>query len=210
MINAPLPIKSQSESHLRDIFSKLMDVPSLVKEQNCILKASWLDTPLGPMIAISDDKSLHFLDFLDGRRLEREIKRLKQKRVSMIIPGRTHAIHSIETELQLYFSGKLQQFTTPLFLLGSVFQKNVWAELKKIPYGETRSYLGIAKAIHHPLAFRAVARANSLNPVAIVIPCHRVINHNGHLGGYAGGLHRKEWLIHHEVNYPKTNVLPMR
>lgn len=80
-------------------------------------------------------------------------------------------------------------------MIGSAFQKKVWQELKKIPLGETRSYLEIAKAINVPTACRAVARANGANQLAIVVPCHRVINSNGELGGYAGGVLRKQWLL---------------
>jgi AraC family transcriptional regulator of adaptative response/methylated-DNA-[protein]-cysteine methyltransferase len=83
-------------------------------------------------------------------------------------------------------------------MLGSDFQKNVWRELIKIPPGETKSYADIAKAIKQPSAFRAVARANGANQLAIIIPCHRVINSDGELGGYGGGLTRKAWLINHE------------
>ena len=94
----------------------------------------------------------------------------------------------------LYFDGKLTEFKTPLFFLGSPFQQQVWETLQKIPSGETRSYLEIAKAIEKPLACRAVARANGANQLAIVVPCHRVINTNGDWGGYGGGLARKKWL----------------
>jgi AraC family transcriptional regulator of adaptative response/methylated-DNA-[protein]-cysteine methyltransferase len=198
MIHSSLPIESDSTNSLNDLFSKWMDIPSSIKKSNAILKAACLNTPLGTMVAISDDRFLYFLEFLSQRGLEHGMRRLKQSMSSIIIPGCAQPTYSIEAELQLYFSGKLQQFTTPLFLIGSDFQKKVWAELKKIPYGETRSYLEVAKSIQYPSAFRAVARANSTNRIAIVIPCHRVINHNGKLGGYAGGLDRKEWLLHFE------------
>jgi AraC family transcriptional regulator of adaptative response/methylated-DNA-[protein]-cysteine methyltransferase len=108
------------------------------------------------------------------------------------------SISSIENELTLYFNGKLNKFATTLFFLGLPFQKRVWEELQKIPYGETRSYSDLAKAVKKPTAFRAVAQANGANQFAIIIPCHRVINKNGDLGGYGGGIVRKEWLINHE------------
>ena len=87
-----------------------------------------------------------------------------------------------------------------MFLLGSPFQKQVWEELKKIPSGETRAYLAIAKAVGRPTACRAVANANGANQLAIIIPCHRVINTNGELGGYGGGIARKQWLLDLEKN----------
>lgn len=162
------------------------------------LKASWLATKLGPMIAIADEDALYLLEFGDQGGFEYEVNRLRVKTKLDIVPGVTFPIRSIEKELQLYFDGQLREFKTPLCLLGSLFQKNVWEALKKIPFGETRSYLDIAKAVGKPTAFRAVAMANRANQLAIIIPCHRVINANGKLCGYRGGLIRKQWLINHE------------
>lgn len=162
------------------------------------LNTSWIDTPLGPMLAVGDDRALYLLEFIDRRGLEKEIERLRKKTKLPIVPGRPNPIKQIEDELEEYFSGRIQEFKTPLFLLGSPFQKSVWEELQKIPRGETRSYAEIAKAIGKPSAFRAVALANGANQFAIVIPCHRVINSNGDLGGYGGGIKRKEWLLKHE------------
>jgi AraC family transcriptional regulator of adaptative response/methylated-DNA-[protein]-cysteine methyltransferase len=198
VIDAQLNTGYESSSGFRDAFSRIMGAPPRSSGHKNILKVAWLDTPLGPMIAIGDEVALYLLEFVDRRGLEREIERLRKKTKSAIIPGHTSSIYSIEKELNLYFAGKLKKFKTPLFLLGSDFQKQVWQELKKTSYGETRSYADIAEAIHKPSSFRAVARANGTNQIAIVIPCHRVINSNGDLGGYGGGITRKKWLIHHE------------
>lgn len=197
VIDAQLSAGYESSSGFRDAFSRIMGAAPTLLETN-VLKASWLDTRLGPMIAISDDDALYLLEFVDRRGLEREVERLRKKTKSAIIPGHTKPINSIAKELSLYFDGKLREFKTPLFFLGSPFQKKVWDELKKIPCGETRSYLDIAKEVKKPSAFRAVAQANGANQMAIVIPCHRVINTNGDLGGYGGGITRKQWLINHE------------
>ena len=177
---------------------KALNNQKLYVRMGYILKASWVDTPLGPMLAIANDEALYLLEFVDRRGLEREIERLRKKTKLAIIPGYTKAINSIEMELNLYFKQQLKEFKTPLCLFGSTFQKYVWDELVKIPPGETRSYSEIAVAIGRPTAFRAVAQANGANQFAIIIPCHRVINTNGELGGYSGGLTRKEWLINHE------------
>jgi AraC family transcriptional regulator of adaptative response/methylated-DNA-[protein]-cysteine methyltransferase len=150
------------------------------------------------MVAIADDHVLYLLEFFDSRGLERKIERLQQTVKLGIIPGTTCIIDLIEKELHQYFQAKLMQFTTPLFCHGTPFQKNVWECLQKIPYGETRSYADIAQAIKKPTAIRAVANAIGANQLAIIIPCHRVINSNGELGGYAGGLTRKIGLIQHE------------
>ncbi len=198
VIEAQLSTGYESSSGFRDAFSRIMGAaPALLGERK-ILKASWLDTKLGPMIAIADNETLYLVEFVDRRGLEREVERLRQKLKSAIIPGSTQPIRSIEHELNQYFDGKLSEFKTPLCFLGSPFQKHVWEELKKIPYGETRSYSDLAKAIGKPSAFRAVAQANGANQLAIVIPCHRVINTDGELGGYGGGLIRKKWLINLE------------
>ncbi len=198
VIEAQLEAGYESSSGFRDAFSRIMGAAPTKLGHHPILKASWLDTKLGPMIAIGDEEALYLLEFVDRRGLEREVERLRQRTKSAILPGITEPIRSIEAELSEYFEGKLQVFKTSLFFLGSPFQKRVWEELKNIPYGETRSYAQLAVTIGKPSAFRAVANANGANQFAIVIPCHRVINSNGDLGGYGGGLPRKKWLINHE------------
>ncbi len=198
VIDAQLATGYESSSGFRDAFSRIMgSAPTRLGHSN-ILKASWLDTPLGPMIAVGNDEALYLLEFVDRRGLEREIERLRLRTKSMIIPGKTKTIHSIEQELGRYFEGRLHAFSTPLFLLGSPFQVRVWEELQRIPYGQTRSYKEIAAAIGKPTAFRAVAQANGRNQLALIIPCHRVINANGEIGGYGGGVSRKDWLLRHE------------
>lgn len=198
VIDAQLEAGYESGSGFRDAFSRIMGAAPTLLGHRDILKASWLDTRLGPMIAIADEKALYLLEFVDRRGLEREVENLRQKTKSAIIPGITDPIHSIERELGQYFGGSLREFKTPLFFLGSSFQKRVWEELQKIPYGETQSYAYVAAAIGKPSAFRAVANANGANKFAIIVPCHRVINTNGDLGGYGGGIARKKWLINHE------------
>lgn len=101
-------------------------------------------------------------------------------------------------QLDDYFSGKRKTFDVPLDLHGTDFQKCVWRELQKIPFGKTVSYGNIAKKIKNPQAFRAVGNANNKNPIGIIVPCHRVIGANGKLVGYAGGLNKKKWLLKHE------------
>ncbi len=199
VIKAQLNTGYESTSDFSDAFSKIMGaVPTHFDEHHNILKSGWLDSPLGPMLAISDDQALYLLEFIERRGLEKEIERLRIKLKAVIIPGRTSAIDLIEKELAEYFSGKLKTFRTPIHMLGSPFQKTVWQELMRIPYGQTKSYLAQADAIGKPTAFRAVANANGANQLAIIIPCHRIINSNGNIGGYGGGISRKRWLINME------------
>jgi methylated-DNA-[protein]-cysteine S-methyltransferase len=104
-------------------------------------------------------------------------------------------------ELRAYFAGTLRVFSVPVILEGTPFQMHVWEALFDIPYGETRTYLDIARVVGDPNAVRAVGAANGKNPVSIIAPCHRVIGSDGTLTGYGGGLWRKEWLLTHE-GYP--------
>lgn len=200
VIDAQLSVGYESSSGFRDAFSRTLGAaPTLLGSSN-ILKSAWIDTPLGPMIVISDEKALYLLEFVDRRGLEREIERLKQKTKSIIIPGSTDPIVSIQEELGKYFDNTLESFKTPIVVLRTLFQKHTWKQLMKIPIGQTCSYADIAKKIDQPLAYRAVARANGSNQLSIIIPCHRVINTNGDLGGYGGGIERKRWLLCHEKN----------
>ena len=197
VIDAQLEVGYESSSGFRDAFTKALGSAPIRTDGKALL-ATWIDTPLGSMVAITDKEFLYLLEFVDRRGLEREVERLRQKLKIGIIPGRTPITTQIETELSAYFSGKSYQFHTPCFLLGSDFEKSVWKALQAIPVGQTCSYLDIAKTIDNPSAFRAVATANGKNQLALIIPCHRVINENGKLGGYGGGLNRKQWLINHE------------
>jgi AraC family transcriptional regulator, regulatory protein of adaptative response / methylated-DNA-[protein]-cysteine methyltransferase len=198
IINTQLASGYDSSSGFRDAFSRIMGALPTLIEENLVLKAAWLDTRLGPMIAIADESKLYLLEFVDRRGLEREVERLRKRMKAAIIPGQTEPIQSIERELTQYFEGTLSEFKTPLFLMGSPFQQSVWEQLRKISPGETRSYADIANSLGKPTAYRAVAQANGANQLAIVIPCHRIINSNGELGGYGGGVARKEWLLTHE------------
>ncbi|MBC1514419.1 methylated-DNA--[protein]-cysteine S-methyltransferase, partial [Listeria booriae] len=167
------------------------------------LYSAWLETKLGSMLAISDDDHLLLLEFVDRKGLEMEIKKLRTRLKAAISPEKTNVIRQIEAELELYFDGELVDFKTPIRYIGSEFQQGVWDELRRIPVGEMISYKVLAEKLGKPTASRAVARANGANQLSLIVPCHRVINSNGELGGYGGGLARKEWLIKHEKMVPK-------
>ena len=162
------------------------------------LKASWIDTPIGKMIGISDNEKVHLLEFADRASLRDQLATFKTKTGSSLAFENSPPLIALKKELELYFSGKLKTFKTPVQLLGSTFQKDAWHALTLIPFGETASYLRQAGLVGKEKAFRAVAGANNANRLAIIIPCHRIINKNGALGGYKGGLSRKEWLLDHE------------
>ncbi len=127
-----------------------------------------------------------------------------QQRISALRIVRAEDIAPLQQamqQLRQYFAGERVQFSCPLDLHGTPFQISVWQELYRIPYGETRSYTQIATAIGRPRAVRAVGAANGANPVAIIVPCHRVIGSNGSLTGYGGGLPTKRWLLSLESNH---------
>jgi methylated-DNA-[protein]-cysteine S-methyltransferase len=113
-------------------------------------------------------------------------------------PRSNPAVRNAAQQLQEYFAGKRRDFQIPLAPGGTEFQKSVWSQLLRVPFGMTASYRDIAAAIGNPRATRAVGAANGSNPIAIVVPCHRIIGSNGHLTGYGSGLWRKEWLLLHE------------
>jgi methylated-DNA-[protein]-cysteine S-methyltransferase len=110
-------------------------------------------------------------------------------------------------QIDEYFKGQRQEFLLKLHPRGTDFQKSVWRQLGKIPFGKTASYREIARAVGKPTAYRAVGSANGKNPIAIIIPCHRVIGSDGSLTGYGGGLWRKEWLLNYEKGFDPDKII---
>jgi AraC family transcriptional regulator of adaptative response/methylated-DNA-[protein]-cysteine methyltransferase len=155
-------------------------------------------SPLGPMKAAGTSQGICLLAFQDQQKLPRQLQKLSTILNSPIIQTSNAHLDLLTQELKAYFSGLKQHFSVPLHIVGTAFQQSVWRSLQKIPYGKTWSYKNQAEILQHPLAVRAVAAANANNPIAIIIPCHRVIGSNGKLTGYAGGLHKKAWLLKHE------------
>jgi AraC family transcriptional regulator of adaptative response/methylated-DNA-[protein]-cysteine methyltransferase len=169
------------------------DAPGRSRDK-ALLVASWLDTPLGPMIAIGGDAGLELLEFVDRRALETELAEIR-KALGAVVPGEHAVLEQTRRELAEYFDGRRRDFTIPLRPRGSEFQLAAWRALCEIPYGETRSYADMAKRVGSPGAVRAIGRVNGQNRIAIVIPCHRVIRSDGSLCGYGGGVWRKQWLL---------------
>ena len=165
-------------------------------DPDAALAAQWIDTPLGEMMAISDDHHLHLLEFPDRAILAVEMRRLL--RGAGLALRATAVGGQLRAQLQGYFSGARPGFGLPLAAGGTPFQRRVWQELQRIPAGVTLSYGQLAARIGQPSAVRAVARANGANRLAVVIPCHRILGADGALTGYGGGLWRKQALIRHE------------
>lgn len=187
-----------SGSGFRDAVVRLLgDSPVHLRGRE-LLKAAWIPTPIGDMLAVADHHALHLLEFFDRTGLSAELKKLREATRSAITFGRTPVIDQIEAELAAYFAGTCQAFSTRLVLHGSAFTKAIWDELVAIAPGTTCSYAELAAQAGRHTAVRAAARANGANQLAIVIPCHRVIGADGSLTGYGGGLWRKDWLLRHE------------
>jgi AraC family transcriptional regulator of adaptative response/methylated-DNA-[protein]-cysteine methyltransferase len=153
-----------------------------------------MSSPVGTLIAASTPEGICLLEFADPQRLEPQMARARALFGDRMEGGAAH-LEQLERELAAYFEGTLRSFTVPLVIEGTPFQRRVWELLIEIPYGETRSYEQLALDLGDAGAIRAVGRANGHNRIAIVVPCHRVINKNGELGGYGGGLRNKRFLL---------------
>ena len=160
-----------------------------------------LDSKLGRMIGGATNKGVCLLEFVDRKSLNTILTKLEKKHRVPLLHGTTALLEKLQIEVNAYFSGEINQLSVPLDVRGTDFQLEVWQELVKIPYGETRSYNDIARAINRPSAVRAVGNANGDNNIGIIIPCHRVIGNDGDLTGYGGGLWRKKKLLDHEKRY---------
>ncbi len=151
-------------------------------------------SPIGIIVIEGDSAGVGNCSFLK----EKSRQGKEAARQTSLPESAPPALKEAWQQLDEYFKGRRRQFTVKLRLSGSEFQKRVWAELQKIPFGQTRSYGQIAAACGRPGAARAVGGANNKNPVVIFVPCHRVIGSDGSLTGFGGGLWRKEWLLRHE------------
>ena len=184
-----------SHSGFREAFGKTFgQPPGKGRQVDCIVTAL-MESDLGPLLMGATQDGVCLLEFSDRRQLETQVATLRKRFRCAVVPGQSEHLEQLQTELAEYFAGKRRTFDVKLAYPGSPFQQKVWAALLGIPYGETRSYDDIAGAIGSPGACRAVGRANGSNRICIIIPCHRVINKSGQLGGYGGGLWRKQWLL---------------
>ncbi len=195
VIDSQLDQGFESGSGFREAFTRIVGTAPSRSRDLTVLHAKWLETPLGSMLALADDRGLHLLDFVDRRGLERALAMLQKRLHARVLPGEHRYLAQIERELTEYFAGKRKVFDTPVVLTGSPFQSTVWQALQKIPSGETCSYAELAKRIGRPTAVRAVGRANGDNRLSIIVPCHRVIGADGALTGYGGGIARKQKLL---------------
>lgn len=153
-----------------------------------------IDSPVGVLVAGATDRGLCLLEFRDREILETQIAKVRA-RVGPTESGLHPLLEQVKQELEEYFGGGRKSFSVPLVYPGTPFQSRVWNALRKIPFGTTISYEELAHRVGSPAGQRAAGHANGQNPIAIIIPCHRVINKDGKLGGYGGGLWRKRILL---------------
>ncbi len=179
-------------------YKKLLGKSPSNAGENSMILIDRFTTPLGPMFVCGTEKGICLLEFVDRRMLESEFEDLQKRLKSNIVAGENDAMREAKKQVLEYFAGERTEFDLPLHIPGTDFQQQVWHLLTTIPCGETVSYQVQAERLGNPKAVRAVARANGMNRIAIVIPCHRVIGKDGSLVGYAGGLERKKWLLEHE------------
>jgi AraC family transcriptional regulator of adaptative response/methylated-DNA-[protein]-cysteine methyltransferase len=184
-----------SHSGFRDAFTRTFGTTPGKGESVDSVALAWIESPLGPLIAGADDRGICLLEFSDRRMLEAQLKTLAGRLRRPLVPGEHAYLERLRVELAEYFEGKRKIFEVPLNAPGTPFQERVWKELLRIPFGDLRSYEEVAVEIGSPQAVRAVGRANGMNRIAIVIPCHRVIGKDGTPTGYGGGIWRKQRLL---------------
>ncbi len=200
VVEAQLLAGYESASGFRAAFARLLGSSPGSLSGRERLRADWIDTPLGPMVAVADHAQLWLLEFMDRRALPGELRAVQREAHAPVGLGRWPPTEQISDELTAYFAGEATTFDTPCATYGSPFARRVWDALRRVPYRQTRSYKELAEAVERPSGARAVARANGANRLALVVPCHRIVASDGSLAGYGGGRWRKAWLIEHERN----------
>lgn len=172
------------------------------RHMNEHLRAGHIPTPLGLMIAIVDpSQGLVRLDFEDDYRVDRE-------EMNICIPRDDDVAIDVTKQITEYFAGVRRTFSVPLASQGNAFLRMAWAKLAEIPFGTTVTYGALAKRLDKPTSARAMGRANAINPISIIVPCHRVIGADGKLTGYGGGIERKAALLRLEGSLPELDLFP--
>lgn len=185
----------ESLSGFNESFKSIFGVSPKNSKTQRIIDLKRIETPIGTMYAAAVEEGICMLEFTDRKMLETEFKDLAKSLNATIVQGENSHFKILEKELSEYFDGKRREFTVPLSPVGTEFQKSVWKILLKIPYGETWNYKRQSEVLGDAKKVRAVANANGLNKISILIPCHRVIGSNGSLTGYGGGIWRKQKLL---------------
>ncbi len=192
---AAFEVGYDSLSGFQEAFRRYFGEPPTEVGDAAIARVSRIATPLGPMLAAVTDEAVCLLEFADRRGLPGQVGRVARGLEVVFAPGSTELTRRLRDELDEYFAGERRTFDVPVAEAGTGFQHAVWRALREIPFGETRSYAEVAAIVGRPSAVRAVGAANGRNPLAIVVPCHRVVRADGSLSGYGGGVWRKRRLL---------------
>jgi AraC family transcriptional regulator of adaptative response/methylated-DNA-[protein]-cysteine methyltransferase len=196
----------ESLSGFSDRFREIFGTSPKNAKQHKIVDLKRIETPIGTMYAAAVQEGLCMLEFGDRKTLESTLTNLAQSLKAKVVQGDSQHFSLLEKELSEYFAGSRIRFSVPLFPVGTEFQKSVWQVLQQIPYGETWNYRKQAEVLGDVKKVRAVANANGLNRISIIIPCHRVIGSNGTLTGYGGGIWRKQKLLELERSVLRQQV----
>lgn len=190
----PFEFDAAEEARFRAAFAAAFG--SLDSAAGSPMAVDWMPSPVGPLLLGASEQAILVVEFASTDQLDAQFERLRKHFHMPLVHEPAHSLLiQVRGQLAEYFDGERRNFELPLEYHGSPFQERVWTALKDIPYAQTCSYAAIARAVGDVKATRAVGTANGLNPISIVIPCHRVVNANGDLGGYGGGRWRKQILL---------------
>jgi AraC family transcriptional regulator of adaptative response/methylated-DNA-[protein]-cysteine methyltransferase len=196
----------ESESGLRAAFRAVLDSTPKQARDRATVKIARIPSPLGPLTAAANENGVCLLEF-DGtehekrgpsERTQTRLRHIARQLEAAPVVGTNPHLENLAVELEEWFRGERRHFDVPCALVGTAFELAVWRRLADIAFAATASYGEIARDLGKPNSARAVGRANAMNPIAILVPCHRVVGASGELTGYAGGLDRKRWLLAHE------------
>jgi O-6-methylguanine DNA methyltransferase len=191
----PIELGAEEEARFGAAFAAALGAQTSVQHDAPIF-SDWVGSPVGPLLLGATDDAIVLLEFASADQVGAQLERLRKQFGRPFVPSADHPLlQRLRSQLAEYFAGTRRDFDVPVQYSGSAFQERVWSALRHIPYGETCSYAAIARTLGDPKATRAVGTANGSNPIAIVVPCHRVVNANGELGGYGGGRWRKQILL---------------
>ncbi len=192
----PIELGAEEEARFAAAFAAALGGQAVGQPDAAPVYIDWVGSPVGPLLLGATDAALVLLEFASADQVGVQIDRLRKQFARPFLARSDHPLlQRMRAQLTEYFGGTRRDFDLPLHFSGSAFQERVWSALRDIPYGETCSYAAIARTLGDPKSTRAVGMANGANPIAIVIPCHRVVNANGELGGYGGGRWRKQILL---------------
>ena len=196
----------ESLSGFNESYRSIFGEPAGKSKNRNVVNVLRFSSPIGGIIACATETGICLLGFSDQKGIEKHLTEIQKQFSAIILPGENVHLSKVKKEITEYFDGKRKTFSVSLDIVGTDFRKKVWTELLNIPYGKTVSYKEQAMAINNLKAIRAVASANGANKIGIIIPCHRVIGSNGSLTGYAGGLHKKSWLLNFEKSNSKQPI----